>query len=283
MFCLVLGVGSSFAQLADKRETDAEGRELKGKIRSVKIVTEVIEAADKNKTSDGWIPSEITFDKFGNIERAVQFGSDGSVENTSVAEIDKNGNKLKEIFCNAVGELRFTHVFDYDERGNLVEFKRIEPDGEITGLSRFDFDKQGRNESNISYNTNGTVNMMTEIMYNKFGERVGETSSIPEHGVITSVEYKRSKDNGVETVETVIRGVDGTITAKYIDRTDHDGNESTLSYSPDGTLEEKQTWEYPQKDQNGNWTVEIMTKWEPKDGDLVIKLKKKTIRTIKYY
>lgn len=283
MFLTAFGAVMASGQQASKCETDRDGRDLKGAVRSVKIVAEVLEAADKDNTSDGWIPSEITFDKYGNIESDVQFGRDGEIVDKTSSEIDKAGNKIKETHFDATGELKFTHVYEYDLNGNLVGFKRIEADGKVSGLWRFDFDKKGRSDSNTSYNTDGTVNTMTEVTYDKLGERADETSSTPEGGIVSRVEYKRTKQDGVETVETILANGDGTQNSRYLESTDKNGDLTVQGFDADGKLVEKQTWEYSKKDSHGNWTIEIMTKLEAMDGELVLKLKKKTVRTIVYF
>lgn len=283
MVFTAFGAVLASGQQASKCETDRDGRELKGPVRSVKIMTEVLEAADKDNVSDGWIPSEITFDKYGNIETDVQFGRAGEIFDKTSAEIDKAGNKIKETHFDAAGELKFTHVFEYDRSGNIVEFKRIEADGKVSGISRFEIDKYGRSDSNTSYNTDGTVNTTTEVSYDKTGERVGETSSTPEGGIVSRVEYKRTKRDGAETVETLLFNGDGKLNSRYVESTDKNGDVTMQGFDGDGVHVEKQTWEYSKKDFHGNWTIEIMTKWETKDGELVLKLRKKTVRTIAYF
>ncbi len=282
VFTVLLGVGVP-AQQAAKRNTDRDDRALKGPVRSLKIVTEVLEAADKNQTSDGWIPSEITFDKFGNIEVDLQFGKDGELESRMTTEVDKAGNKVKEFYYSPAGELKFTHWFEYDRNGNVVEFKRTEADGRISSLSRSTFDKQGRDESNISFNTDGSINTISNVTYDKNGERIGESSSTPESGIVTRVETKRTKENGVEKIDTIFYNADGSQGSRFIETTDKNGDHMHENFDEKGTLTEKQTWEYQKLDSRGNWTVEIMTKWEAKDGELVLKLKKKATRTISYF
>jgi hypothetical protein len=279
----VLGAGLAFAQQLPRRETDRDDRYLKGPVRSVKIVTEVLEAANKHESSDGWIPSEITFDKFGNIEVDLQFGIDGEVASRMTTEVDKTGNKIKEIYYTPSGEPKFTHVFEYDQKGNVVEFKRIEPDGKISTLSRSTLDKQGRNESNISFNTDGSINTISNVTYDKNGERTGGSTSTPEAGIVSRVDSKRTRENGVERIETIFFNADGSQGSRVVETTEKNGDHTHECFDEKGTLNEKQTWEYQKPDRHGNWTTEIMTKWTVGDGELILKLKKKTTRTISYF
>ncbi len=283
MFLTAFGCVLASGQQAALRESDRDARDLKGPVRSVKIVTEVIEAADKDDVGEGWIPSDITFDKYGNIVTDVQYGRTGEVVVRSATEIDKAGNKTKETHFNAAGEVKFTDFFEYDRNGNMAEFKRIDADGKLTSLSRFEFDKQGRSDANTSYNTDGSVNTTTAVIYDKLGERIGETSSTPGGGVISRVEYKRSKKDGVETVETLLFDGEGKRGPRLLETTEKNGDHRHEETDGDGRLVEKETWEYQKRDSRGNWTVEIMTKWEIKDEELVLKLKKKTARTIAYF
>ncbi len=280
---IILGVTAVSAQQPAKPKTDREERDLKGPVRSLKIVTEVLEAADKNATNDGWIPSEITFDKFGNIEADLQFTKDGELNSRMTTEVDKAGNKIKEFHYRPSGELKFTHSFEYDRDGNVVEFKRIEADGRISTLSRSSFDKQGRRESNVSFNTDGSINTISNLTYDKNGELVEQSSSTPEAGVVNRVETKTSKENGVERIETIFFNADGSQGSRVIETTEKNGDHKHENFDELGNLTGKQTWEYQKPDSHGNWTVEIMTKWETKDGNLVQKLKKKATRTIAYF
>lgn len=281
VFLILVATAATSAQT--KRDTDRDNRELKGPVRSVKIVTEVLEATNKSETSDGWIPSEITFDKWGNIEVDLQFGRDGDLVSRMTTEVDKAGNKIKEIYYSPSGELRFTHSFEYDRNGNVVEFKRTEPDGKISSLSRSTFDKKGRNDSNISFNTDGSINTITNVSYDKDGNRTGESSSTPESGIVTRVESIRSVENGVEKIETKFLNADGSAGSRFVETTEKNGDHRHEQYDELGNLTERQTWEYQKRDRHGNWTVEIMTKWEVRDGEPVLKLKKKATRTISYF
>ncbi|MEQ1603999.1 MAG: hypothetical protein ABL999_03950 [Pyrinomonadaceae bacterium] len=282
VFLTVFGAELSLGQQTNKRETDRDERELKGSVCSLKVTTEVIEAANKDDADEGWKPSESTFDKYGNILTEVQFGSDGEIIDKMIAEIDKSGNKVKETHFNNVGELKFTYFLGYDRNGNVIESKSVEADGKIVGMSRFEFDKQGRNESNTSYNPDGTVNTTVRVIYDKFGERVQTTNSSPLSGVGSRFEYKRAKEKGGEILETIIFNPDGTLHSRYLETT-KDGDRTILGFDKEGTVAEKLTVEHTKRDAHGNWTMEIVTRWETKDKELALKIKKKTTRSIGYF
>jgi hypothetical protein len=282
IFLTVFGAVTSMGQQASRRETDRDHRDLKGSVRSVKIVTQVLEAAKKDDFDDNWRSSESTFDKYGNVGAELRFGVDGKVVGKMIAEIDKSGNKLKETHFNDAGELKFTYFLEYDRDGNVTESKSVEADGKISGMARFEFDKQGRQVSNSSYNSDGTVNTTVQVIYDKFGERVGTTSLSPVSGVGSRFEYKRSKEDGADILETTIFNPDDTLHSRYVETT-KDGDRTILGFGNKDQLAEKLTVERTERDARGNWTIEIVTKWETKDKALVLKIKKKTSRTIGYF
>jgi hypothetical protein len=266
-----------------KRKSDSNERDLLGPVHVVRIESELIESVDKNDTGGGWVPSLITFDRVGNIEESVQYDGGGQVHVKVVAEMDKAGNKVKEVHTDNSGNILNTWLWEYDAEGNPTDFKCLRADGAIDSWSKALFDKEGKRLSHTALTAEGNVIFINRVTYNGDGKMSGESVTFidgkpSDHNVITY-----SSENGTEKEETSVIDSKGILKYRYVDLINKKGDETEFSYDGAGKLLDEQTCEYSKRDSHGNWTVEIACFWEDKDGELVLKTKNLTKRTITYY
>ena|ERR1035437_9484354 len=115
--------------------------------------------------------------------------------------------------------------------------------------------------------------MVEELYHDADGKPTARTS------------YKYSIDNGASKEEMIVNHYSSPpATFRFVTLTKNNGDQTRLSYGGDGSLLERSTHEYPNRDSHGNWTVEINTSWEPGEGDKwIVKSKSKTTRTLTYF
>jgi hypothetical protein len=271
--------------------------------------------------------TEIAYDTSGRQTETTHYMADGSRE-TQV--MDKAGRPSEVESYGARGELSGRLVFSYDNDGRLSVENRYSANGELQFKKVYCYSDDGKRVEKVTYDNFGRDRDQTERTLRDASGNVTEEATYNPSGTLAIKTVYDYHDGSVLSGVTITRGADGYILRKVTYRTDSDsrvvgtesygvggnlestsavtydsaGNRSTaLTYKPDGTLKDFQSWRYDEKgneleykrldaqgtvleslnhsyeyDSHGNWTKDFQRRIERG-----ISTQKAIFRSISYY
>ncbi len=246
LVCLVI-TSPVFAQ---KKKTDCEERDLKGKVKSIKLSGSI-----RYKNSGTWTKwtnstpetslfndsGKVTEEYFYNVNKSLSykrnytyepqvkevnsFDADGKRTAKTVYKLDTLGNVIEEIQYNADGSPSINYTFKYNEKGNPIERTAQKADGSMPESQRWKYDS----DDNMIEST-GLWSAYT-YTYDEQGNRIGENFFMP------------------------LGNLKLTKTFSYDDK----GNKiEENKYNAGEELKEHNIWKY-EYDKAGNWIKKIQS------------------------
>ncbi len=114
----------SVSQNKERKKTDLDEMDLKGKVKSVK--ESEYKAVNKfGEIEKGEVQREpvYLFNTEGNITELAEYNSDGSLDKKWIYKYDDKGNKVERAWYESDGSLnqKYTYEYEYDKQGNWIK------------------------------------------------------------------------------------------------------------------------------------------------------------------
>ena len=278
-FVLFLNLCALWATISNAK-TDRDLSELVGNVR-----TAVSKSCGGEK---GLKILEMTtiFDHKGNLTESVltSYRVDGAADGRKLKSIYKfnpGGNSREVISSWEDGVIESKSVHIYDSIGNRTGIIRYNPLGSLQSMSISIFDSRGNNTQGITYGPTGTILSRAVYVYDDKGH-ISESTFYKEDGSVDAKIHHTYDAKGNRT-ETLSYKADGSLDYKRTYIYDQLGNVAEeRSFQPDGSLQSRKTYEY-KYDSVGNWTMQNISEWDGKPGELKPEKSISTCRTITYW
>ncbi len=240
--------------------------------------------------SDGTLKSLREYDSKGYLKKESYNYTDGRLWYIKEYEYDAKGYLIKETSYNPEGHVNFINEYEYDAKGYPIKHV-FTNDGTVTTVSKEnEYDSKG-NLLRVTYydDTNGMMDHIAEIEYDKYDNIVKCTCIYPNGTVYSILEYKydekRNEIEGIVTKGFSMLGPAGINTgnkrtSEYIyDDTGRCVLQKTKWYKPDGTIddrygsrESKWTWFGPVDERpiSNNDKVTDKISALPDDGSIIV-------------
>lgn len=276
-FLLLITI-STFSQAQENKEVDTDQKAKKkslteseytavdrfGKIEKSKLEkTYVSKFNEKGNITEGEIYksnnilTRKTIFKYNDEDKLVEknsYNSEGNLSKKEIMRYDSDGHRIEEATYKSANELKQKLTWKYNQKGHKIEAKQYDSEGNLSYYSVFKRDDTGQIiETNI-YDSKDIIMQKHTYKFDNKGNEI-------EHNY-----YKKGKlyltfnntynEKGKKTGVLCYSPNDSFYNNTVTEFDEHGNKIKVTTYKIDGSIEEKQTYEY-EYDEKGNWIKRI--------------------------